>query len=508
MKAGRAAALLLLAALFLAPRMGLLLTVDGSYIDEYKHLVSSVEIFESGRFARIYDAGVSYRGAHMTIWAGLWMWLFGKSLLVAKLSALALATLAFALWVDVARRTFRRPAATLVFGALYAFHPWLVFNATYVRMYVVYELFLAALAWLAWHAVAAFEEGRARRGYAALAALVLVNVLNAGLSHDQGQYVLLAGTAVVFCYLFLFRVRYFSSALSWLRAGFLERRSWARAGLVAATGVLGFFVFDVHGSLRFLVDGVVPFTAPVPGYYRAFFFDENAVATTLFALALTSWPFVAETFWKVLLPIAGGLFALHLLSADEAHVLRAVLYFLPLYLLVACFALDRLSHRKAALPALVFGAALAFATARQYPEDFALAPGLPGEINYIDYRTAYDVVKERCRGRTVVEASPEVHVAAFHGVRVDHVLVRPGSGELERHLYGRGDDGHYSVHGRVPVIRDLAEAGPGGLCLVVRQPSRRRFVTVELERRLAAEAEAVELTNITVYVLGRGWRGA
>lgn len=95
--------------------------------------MSSLELAESGRFAQIYRGGVSYRGAHVTLWAGLWMWLFGPSLAVAKLSTLALGAASFLLWTDVARRAFGRASLTALFGALYALSPWLIFNSLYVR---------------------------------------------------------------------------------------------------------------------------------------------------------------------------------------------------------------------------------------------------------------------------------------------------------------------------------------------------------------------------------------
>ena len=57
----------------------------GSYIDEYAHILSGSELFETGHFAEIYKGEYYNRGAYVSFLVGLFFKLFGQTLFVAKI---------------------------------------------------------------------------------------------------------------------------------------------------------------------------------------------------------------------------------------------------------------------------------------------------------------------------------------------------------------------------------------------------------------------------------------
>ena len=114
---------------FIYSRIDLPLTLSGSYIDEYQHIISGMHYFENGTFAQFYSDEAQYlRGSYVSFLAGLFILLFGKSILVAKVIPATLGILNFFMVSFIARKVIAGKKYYFLFLFLYTVSPYTVFN--------------------------------------------------------------------------------------------------------------------------------------------------------------------------------------------------------------------------------------------------------------------------------------------------------------------------------------------------------------------------------------------
>ncbi len=89
---------------------------SGSYLDEYWHLVSGITLFEEGYLPRFYYYQKEYdRGSFVTWTAGIYLWLFGKTIFVAKLVPLSIGVLNFFLAAYLSHKAIRQKKYRILF---------------------------------------------------------------------------------------------------------------------------------------------------------------------------------------------------------------------------------------------------------------------------------------------------------------------------------------------------------------------------------------------------------
>lgn len=497
---------------FVALKLWFPWNVHGSYIDEYLHICGGVRLFEIGRFPDFYHGQDGYlRGAYVTVLVGALLTAFGKSLFVAKLLPAALGVVNFALALRLAHRVIADRRYVLLFVAVYAISPWVVFNHLYVRFYVFYELFLLlALTLLDW-ALAALRLGRWRRLGLALVALGGLDALVMLTSHDQGAHLLVVASLVGLAYLFVVECGGVAVPGGTLAGRLVGRvcggHPLVRAaivGVLVGGAALVLPVGELIGKLRHMQ---LTSTSSFQLGYPAFFLGQNVVATVLFALSALSVPLLGEGRRRLPVVVATALLALHLLASEDLQVTRALLYFLPLFYIVAFVAVSRIGPPAGHLIFACAALLLVSATVDAYPRSFWERPRIPGEIRYTNYHGLYGAVQEHCGDALIVDASPSAFIAGFYGVELDYVLTsKQHARQSAMFVRDKRSRRYYAMFDRTPVIVDWRElAGKGrDICLIMRDGSARRNVPGRAHQRIKKGARSWRFAGTRLYYIAAG----
>jgi len=328
-----------------------------------------------------------------------------------------------------------------------------------------------------------------------LTGCVLVFLLLFG--YDTGAYAPFVIIGGLFGFLFVFHPAYLirldhNSVRAALATPF-RRLLWV--GLIGLTLI---WALDIWPRLLTLLVGDFEYGASRANNYRIFLFEENAVASTLFGITVLSIPWTQRTFLRALTLAVALALGLHLITAEKAQILRGIFYVLPLYYFVALVALDKLRFPVTGAAIAAFALAIAYSIVKQVPAGFFYKPSVPG-IHYVDYQAAYDFAHKHCKDRAIIDASPGVHVSQYYNVFPTQVLIYEGSRELKNNLYIKRGAHYYTFRSSVPVIHSLSE-GLSNTCVLVRKPSRTRFVSPSDEQILAGAQQVGSFDNFTVYV--------
>ncbi len=496
-------ALLLCAVVFVALRVALVIRLDGSFIDEYRHVFGGLEFTSQGTLPSFYLGEVYRRGAHISMYVGLLMQLFGQHIWVAKLAPLTLGCASLALMVAVSGRLFDALAPRLLALGLYAVSPLVVFNHFYIRMYAVYETALLATLYCACVGYEALQQGRHGKLAAIGLALAAVQGLIIAFSYDTGAVLIVWAAAVCTAYLLVV----LPSPRTVLTQGWLAGPAARLGALVLAFGVLGWWL-EGADRLDYLLSAQLEFTSTADRKYGALFFKENLPLTLLFIAGVAGSLRGGAGQQQMVSLVGLSLFVIHLVSSADLQIRRGIMYFMPLYYLSVATPLALWRPLCRPLPLAVVAAVTLATTVYGYPEKFWRSPGILSEINYIDYAKLYAAVPRLCQEHTVLDASPSPHIGLFYGVRPDLVAHRRGGSKPKQHLRDdRTADGKHTFYGRLPVAADAAAVARAGrpVCLIVRQPSASRFLSPRFRYALRRERPALLLENITLYRLPAKW---
>ena len=491
-------AVALLALMFLAPRLWLILGTSGSFIDEYWHLASAVDLIDHGQFGTLYSSGPYKRGAFVSLWLASWITIFGKSVDGAKISVLVFGLASYALLIAIAWRELERRTVFFVFACMLAFSPWLIFNHTYIRTYVFYEFATVLCVFLAYLYCRKVESWNFKqRPYMPL---VLIGCLAVGMAlfgFDTGAYAPLMIMSGFFGFLFVFHPAFFTTPDHHLVRAALASPYRRLLWLVLVASIL-VWTLDLWPKFLGLLVGDWEHGAAREHNYRVFLFEDNAVASTLFGITVLSIPWTQRPFLRALAVSVAVAFGIHLITAESAQVLRGIFYVLPLYYFLALVALDRMRFQVIGPAIAGFALAIAYSMVDQMPKEFFHRPSVPG-IYYIDYQAAYDFSKQQCKGKTIIDASPGVHVSQYYDVFPTQVLIYEDSSELKNKMYVERNGRYYTYRSSIPVIHSLSERLTN-TCVLVRKPSSKRFVSSRDEQVLAGAQQTGSFDNFTVYV--------
>lgn len=484
-------------ALYVLGAGGFLATHSGSYIDEYLHLFTGQAWLAHGAPASFYVGEPYERGAAISLLAGLAMWLGGPHLWAAKCVPLALGGLSWASMLSLVRGLWpERTAHRYALYALALISPYAVFNHFYLRMYALYEAGLLADLWLLYSLQRALDAGatgalaRTKRA-ALLLALAAVNlgVLLGG--REPGAAMVLAATAV---------------GLAWIALRYervpgkppAARTVALRASGLVALAAASLSLPQVRAALGFWLAGELHFTSRADHKFTSLFLVQLGPLSAFFALGCFAL-FRRGRPGQLVAVVAAALLSAHLLASADLQITRGILYFMPLYLLVASAGMWEPTLLGLPARARVLSVAIGLVTlALAYPADFFSAPGIPTEISYIEYASLYREVKRRCVGEPVLDASPSPHIGLFHGVRPDLALFTPSESKQDS-MVERGDDGELrTVFGQLKVAQRFP-ATDGPACLIVRQASAGRLLSRRFRKALRTQTTLARFAGITLY---------
>ena len=506
-------AVISVSAIFIISRLAMPIIFDGSYIDEYWHIISGISLFESGNYANFYNHGKPYeRGLLMSLWVGFWMALFGKSILVAKLAPISIGILSYFLFLYLSLKLFDQRRFQILLLLLYTLSPWSIFNHYYIRMYVVYELFLLILLVLGYKMYNAMRDANEKKTILFLSLIFILNFLNLTTNADHPvKYILPVASAVMLASLFIYEFhtppKTNRGLYSLIAGNMLLSTETYRTVVVLVLSVLAFIGFDASHKIDLSLNAQIMYTS-LPEYkYSWLFWKRNGVVTVFFILAVATFWWKPFRFEKILLPVAGVIFLVHIVSGDDLQIIRAITYFFPLYYITAVISVSKVGYPSEWLWYVVISSMFLLATVTNVQKNFWPSPGVTTEVYYIEYAKLYDAVRKNCSGHLVVEAAPSAPmIAKFYGVIVDYALSAAGHAERNTTYFLDANTGRFkTVWGELPVITDIHDLKRlnRDVCLIVRGPSKPTFYPSTAQGILQSAKKSWHFHNIALYLLGQ-----
>ena len=503
-------AIILISIVFISIRLAMPIKFDGSYIDEYLHITNGISLFESGKYAYFYDDGLPYqRGTLMSLWVGFWMFLFGKSILVAKLAPISIGIINYFLYLYLSVRLLDKRRFQILSLLLFTLSPWCIFNHFYIRMFVEYELFLLILLVFGYKLYDAIRETNGKRIALFLSLIIVLNILNLIANSDTGKYFLPIASAVMLASLFIYE---FNAApnRTWglpdaIAGNTLVSTASHRAVVVIVIAALAFIVLDAGKKFEFLMNASLTWTSEPARKYPWLFWEKNGVITAFFLVAVASFWRNSRGFEKIILPVAGALFLIHIVSSEDLQIIRGVLYFMPLYYLTAVIGLSKARYPSEWLWYVVISSLFLIGTVTNVPRSYYWGPEITSEIHYIEYARLYDSVRKNCHGNLIIESAPSTpYIARFHGVNVDYALSAAGNaGKDDMYVIDPNTGGFRTVWGALPVITDINDLRSlnRDVCLVVRNINSKRLLPATADNILQGAEKTWKFSHITLYLL-------
>jgi len=507
-------AVLLVSILFILIRLLMPIKFDGSFIDEYWHITNGLSLFESGHYAHFYNDGKDYvRGLSMSLWVGLWVTLFGKSILVAKLAPISIGIINYFLFLYLTTKLFAERRFQLLLLVLYTLSPWVIFNHFYIRFYIMNELLLLILLVLGFQLYRAVRDEKWGKSFLFLSLVILVNLYSLVAIKDPSENLLLLASGVMLSSLFIYEFKVEAQKINNIPGVVLGSIFFSsavyRAILVLLIAVLGLIVLDVGSKLDFLLHGQIKYTSPEARKYTWLFWENNWLISVFFVMAVATFWWKNTGFERIILLVAGTLFFIHTIASEDLQIIRGILYFLPLYYIAAVigvsklFRLTNISGRLKWAGYIIFGCIFLILTLTNVEKSFYWGPRIKREVNYIEYERLYDTVTNNCQNKLIVEASPSSpFVANFYGVNVDYVLSTAINVDDDPLFLVDAVTGKYNTAwGAAPVITDIKDLGSldKDICLVVRRPSMEKYLPAAVEEMFQNVDQSWHFHNMDLY---------
>jgi hypothetical protein len=503
-------AVILVSVVFVTSRVAMPVLFDGSYIDEYWHITSGISLFETGKYAYFYNDGGPYkRGLLMSLWVGFWMAFLGKSLLVAKLAPISIAIINYFLLLYLSIKLIDKKRFQILLLLLYTVSPWCIFNHFYIRMFVIYELFLLLLLVLGYRMYTAMWNANGKKLALYVSLVIVLNILNLFTSNDSGKYLLPVASAAMLASLFIYdfnvQMAKDRGLFSAIADNILLSTATYRSAVVLITSVVAFIALDAGDKIEFMMNAKLTYTSMPEYKYSWLFWDRNGVITAFFVLAVATFWRKDCGFERIIFLVAGTLFVMHFASSEDLQIIRGVMYFFPLYYLTAVIGASKVKYPSEWVWYVVISSIFLLATVTNVPRSYLWGPSIRAEINYIEYARLYDSVINHCRGSVIVEAAPSSpFIARFHGVNVDYALSAAGNADKDDLYTLDGLTGKFSTTwGALPVLTDMKDLQllNKDVCLIVRSPSKNIFLPSTAKDMLHRAKKSWHFNNMNLYLL-------
>jgi len=413
----------IIAIAFIALKIAMPLIYNGSYIDEYYHILSGVEFFKTGHFAEFYYGLTYLRGLYLTLIAGFVSNLSNNNIFFLKLIPSFLGIINFFLLFIIAKRLINNKLSILCLLFIYSISYLIIFNHFYIRIYVFYEFFILLLSLLILNLTNNITLGNKKVLFINLSLIILTTFFVLLLSFDSGRYMILVYVLFGLAILFLFYFDQFIKNFNISKISFIIKLSFLkRIVIVIIFFIIILLILNFNGLLNEFTSVKVTHTTPDNLKYYNFFFEQGIILTLLFIISFLylitgSLSNKSKEEALVIIPTL-LLFIIHFLSSSDIQVTRNILYLLPLYYLTLVFILTRFKFNsifKIIVFLIIISNILVV-----YPNGFLSHPYIPEEINYID-NSIYSDVSYLCKDSLIITAgSPGV--AQFYKINPSYYV--------------------------------------------------------------------------------------
>jgi hypothetical protein len=288
----------------------------------------------------------------------------------------------------------------------------------------------------------------------------------------------------------------------------LSKNQKLKAGLFALAGIIAILYTNAIPKIAKLFSGSIPYSSSPDLRYENLFFNFNLSFTILF-LSSTGLVFQKKIspIIKTIILISLFLFLLHYTSSSEMQITRGIIYFLPLFYLIAVFSLSQISKvYTSKIPLFLIMIFFATNIWQSYPEKFlSQGPHLPSEVDYLDYKKAYEYVSNKTNKTNseiiIVDSSP--HTSQFYtSQKVSVLITKKEKLFIKDRIFPNPEKANYLFpYGKIPLIGNY-EANKENLqnkYILIRKPIMNAYLDQKTLKSIQKDREKIEFANINIY---------
>ncbi len=401
--------ILLIFLLFLLIKLLIPYFYQGSYIDEYFHILHGINIFNNLETNYI-------RGLPITFLCGLLINLFGNELFILKLIPAVIGIINFLLLYKISKYFFNNYKYTSLLLAIYTISPWIIFNHFYIRFYVLYELLLLLSIYIYFIVNNSIAKKRLVLSLLSIIIFIVFNVLLFFIINDSGFYMIIIFNCFLIFFLVIKSILILSNAII--------KNIFKYFFYILIT--FFFFYLLFNNKFNYLIKVNLANTNYEINKYEYFFFYKNIGFTILFILSI----FIAlkhlnkkgEIKSQNIIFIASFLILIiHLISSSDLQLIRSIVYFIPLFYLVAIYSLKHLNIKSIyKYPIMLF---LFLTIFNNYPSKFfSDGPYIPSEVFYRRFKESFDFIKNNCDDYFIINLTKNHYVSSFYDINEYYLI--------------------------------------------------------------------------------------
>jgi hypothetical protein len=438
-------------ALFLAVRFYIVNKYSGSYLDEYLHIFTGRFFFDD-TYHQIYTSMLPYdRGMYVSLFSALLSRLFGNHIEIQKLIPIIIGSLNFFLLYNLSKKLLKTSWLRFVLLITYSFAPLVVFNDTYIRTYVFYELFAYIAIFLSLKIVESYEL---KKWKAFIVNIVFTAVYLLMLVLSQEVEVLLFAVfmgIMIGLYLVI-------NSNEILHFPFVEKFKIKKLYFIFAVIILFVVLLrfiNINKYIDTFLYGQLVHGGGSAEKYTTLFFIELIFITSLFIN--TGFSLLLSQFdktKKVIILSIFLLFIIHQVITPDFRNLRGIFYFMPLFFLGALSIYEVLGIKNMFLN-ILFSILFIITPVLSAPKYINIGPTIPREIDYFPFKEFYSVVKKECAGSVIISAMHSNFISNYYDVKPNYILYLRMDFLNEDVRYYNTDNNYFQSEDDVPVLTNL-----------------------------------------------------
>ncbi|MEK6915652.1 MAG: hypothetical protein AABW89_03890 [Nanoarchaeota archaeon] len=373
--------------LFLAIRIFIVLFYGVSFLDEYLHIFTGIELIKTGHLS-LFEVGTPYyRGFYVSFLSAIVYFAFGNNLLFFKFIPITIGLLNFFLLKKVVNKLDLKKSTAILLLLIYSIFPLTLFNHTYLRMFVFYETFALLIILL----FIKFELNKFN--------IFILSIISIFLLITKEL------STIIFLGLILF---YLTNYLI-VKLKKLDN---------------SFFIFSLVSTFVFLKVVKLPSIIDGRGSYlrlTQLFIDHLPILTILFFVSIFII-FKDKDFNKR--TVMQGIFLLgwvFLVLPEEYMVLRGIFYYVSLLLIMAFYSLNHIKLSNLFYRIIVISILLQVLFTLSFVFN-SEGYKIKGEIDYFHYSKFYADVYSECQNRVKLFAIHSPYISRFYGVEEDYII--------------------------------------------------------------------------------------
>lgn len=401
----------------------------GSYADEYFQIISGINLFENGELPKLvkYTENWQYnRGSHVSFLVGLFMFIFGKTIFVAKTVPITLGCLNFIMLSYISKSIINNKLLRITYLLLFSFLSWSIFNHFYIRGYVFTEFSLILLIFLNFKLIDYIKNNNLLKTIAVFFSTLLVFSINYYFSNDATKYIIPLAffSQSIFLYFFLLSEK---NNKIYILINLLKEKIKKFLFINPIIILIILIILNIpffKSTISHLLYGKSN-TTPNHINFNQFFFNLNLMFSILAILSLISLPFTKNSKAKLIFTTIFPLLFLHYISSEELQVIRGMMYIFPLFFLSSFLFLDQFSkiRPKTSTTITLIIILLSFIPTlkNQYNLVFNKGyPVIPNEIGYHEYSKRYALMKKMSENNITFIAEYNTQKQAFFDFKYNY----------------------------------------------------------------------------------------